>query len=137
MKRVLVDTSAIYALTARRDRNHERARTFLTAAIGAGTRFVLADVVFAETMTLIRAHHGAETASRIGRALRHSALYQWQALAAEGEKATWAIFQQYDDKEWSYTDCALLALGRRLGLGEVFAFDAHFDQMPDLTPVPG
>ncbi len=136
MKRVLVDTSAIYALMARRDRNHQRARAFLSAAIGAGTRFVLADVVFAETMTLIRAHHGAAMAIRIGRDLRSSALYQWQALGAEDERATWAIFQQYDDKAWSYTDCALLALGRRLGLPEVFAFDAHFDQMPGMAALP-
>lgn len=131
-----MDTSAIYALTARRDRNHERAKAFLTAALGKGARFVLADVVFAETMTLIRAHHGAALAIRIGRELRSSALYQWQALGTDDERTTWSIFQQYDDKDWSYTDCALLALGRRLGVTEVFAFDVHFDQMADLSAVP-
>ena len=44
--------------------------------------------------------------------------------------------QKYDDKDWSYTDCALLALAEHLKISEVFAFDEDFDQMPGMTRYP-
>jgi predicted nucleic acid-binding protein len=136
MRRLLVDTSAIYALASRRDRNHGAARQFLTELLEVKARLVLADIVFAETMTLLRAHHGAAMAIRIGRELRQSALYEWHPTTTAMERATWGIFQKHDDKDWSYTDCAVLALAQSLGLQETFAFDAHFGQMPDLLMVP-
>jgi len=136
MKRVLVDASAIYALVARRDRNHASARAYLAQSIESGTRFVLADVAFGETMTLLRSRHGAEASIRIGRQLRRSALYVWRPTVRGAERATWDIFQQHDDTAWSYTDCAVFALSHRLGIAEVFAYDTHFDQMPDLLRVP-
>ena len=42
----------------------------------------------------------------------------------------------YTDKQWSYVDCSILAVARRLQIAQVFGFDRHFDQMADLTRVP-
>jgi hypothetical protein len=41
----------------------------------------------------------------------------------------WDIFEKYDDKQWSYVDCSLLAIARRLMLRRIFTFDHHFQQM--------
>jgi len=32
------------------------------------------------------------------------------------KQTTWEIFEQHQDKAWSYTDCSLLAVARRLGI---------------------
>lgn len=52
----------------------------------------------------------------------------------EGERATWEAFQRYADEEWSYTDCAILVLARRLEVP--FAFDRHFEEMPGIVRLP-
>ncbi len=136
MKRVLVDTGAIYAFVRRPDANHHAARAFVRDCIDRSVVLVLPDVVFIETMNLLNQRHGPRVAIEVGLALRHNPLYQWQALGPDGERATWALFLKYDDKAWSYTDCAVLALAQRLRIPEVFTFDADFDQMPGIVRVP-
>lgn len=136
MERILIDTGAVYAFVTRTDAHHDAARALTRKVLVAQDNFVVADVVFAETMTLLKARLGTTVAVRVGRELRSNPLYVWAALGSDGERDTWSVFQQYDDKEWSYTDCAILALARRLRIREVFAFDSHFDQMPDILRLP-
>lgn len=134
--RILVDSGGIYAFLDRRDEHHKEAVSFVKAELKHGTAFVLADVVFGELMTLVKARLGPHVAVKAGRTLRDSAAHLWMPLGEEGERETWAIFEKYDDKEWSYTDCAILALSRRLKIKKVFGFDDHFGQMPELDRVP-
>ena len=136
MYRALVDTGAIYAFVTRTDRHHNEARRFMRELLTKRRDLILLDLVFAETMTLLKARVGSAIALRVGAELRQNPLYRWTPLGVEGERDTWALFQQYDDKEWSYTDCALLALGRRMRIREVFSFDKHFEQMPAIARVP-
>ena len=54
------------------------------------------------------------------------------------QRCDWAKSEQmirYHDKEWSYTDCGILAVAQLLDIGEVFAYDRHFDQMPGIRRV--
>jgi predicted nucleic acid-binding protein len=133
---VLVDTGAIYAFVRATDANHRRAATFIRACLDERTTLLLPDLVFAETMTLLKSRAGPLVAIETGRALRRSPLYRWEPLGPDGERLAWDLFQRHDDKLWSYTDCAVLALAQRHRIGEVFAFDTHFDQMPGLRRVP-
>ncbi len=41
----------------------------------------------------------------------------------------WVVFQQYAEKHWSYTDCALLVMSRRLNVKQIFSYDAHIAQL--------
>lgn len=136
MNRVLVDTGAIYAFVVRSEPDHPAARAFVEASLKRGTSFVLLDCVFAETMTLMRARLPGDVALRVGRELRESLSYAWQPVGPAMERETWGIFQKFADKEWSYTDCAILAASRQLRIPRVFGFDGHFLQMPDLKRVP-
>ncbi len=136
MRRTLIDTGAIYALVARTDVHHTTARNFVQEWLAHRGTFVLPDIVFAEAMTLLKARLGTAIALRVGRELRQNQAYVWIALGVDGERETWAAFEQFNDKEWSYTDCALLVLTRRLKCPEVFSFDGHFDQMPGVVRLP-
>jgi len=135
-QRALIDTGAIFAFVVRTDEHHEAAKDFVESWVDDGGVFVLGDVVFAETMTLLKSRISSTVAIRVGDELRRNPVYAWAALGSAGERDTWAIFQRYADKDWSYTDCAILALARREKISQVFAFDHHFSQMPDIERVP-
>jgi predicted nucleic acid-binding protein len=120
----------------RTDAHHEQAKRFVREWLDRAGIFVLSDLVFAETMTLLKARLGPEIAIRVGQELRQNPAYAWLSLGEDGERETWAAFQRYADKEWSYTDCALLVLARREAIPSIFAFDRHFAQMPGIEKIP-
>ena len=134
--KILIDTGAIYAFVTRSDRNHSAARSFVEGWLDRRGVFVLVDAVFAETMTLLKVRLGGETAIRVGRELRANPAYAWTALGPGGERDAWEIFRNYHDKDWSFTDCSLLAVSRRSGVRGVFAFDRHFSQMNGVERQP-
>ena len=135
MQGTLIDTSAIFAFVTRTDREHTSAVAFTRAWVSQGKHFVLSDVVFNESMTLLKVRLGADIAIKAGQVLRTNPVYHWLALTAELETDTWAIFQRYRDKEWSFTDCVILALARHTKTTSVFSYDRHFDQMRGITRV--
>ena len=120
MRRAIIfDTTAVYALTTQPDRHYAQATQFWGEWLKSGGQ----------------ARHGADVAITAGRKLRDSKVYQWTPLTPGDELETWAVFQKYADKEWSFVDCGLFVLARRLTL-PVFSFDHHFEQMPEVQRVP-
>jgi predicted nucleic acid-binding protein len=85
-RRILVDTGAIYAFVTRTDPHHEAAKSFVKSWLEGRRTFVLADVVFAETMTLFKARLGVRIALQVGRELRRNPAYSWTPLGKEGEQ---------------------------------------------------
>lgn len=134
MTTLLIDTSALFALHYARDNNHTTAVTYFKLLAGR-VKPILTDWVFVETMNLTRARLGPVYAITFGRQLKASKAFFSVVLNDEDKRVTWEIFEQYDDKAWSYTDCSLLAVSRRLGVKRIFAFDHHFEQM-ELEVVP-
>lgn len=135
MRRILLDTNAIYAFTISEDPLHTTAADFLRAEVRAGTRFILTDWVFLEAVTLLKVRRGARAAIATGTRLRSATFYEWMPFQSEDEVQAWAIFQRYADKDWSYVDCGLLTLAVRLKV-PVFTFDHHFEQMPGVVKLP-
>jgi uncharacterized protein len=136
MMRALIDTGAIYALTAATDRHHKDATAFLKRWVQDKGVFLISDLVFIEAMTLIKRRLGSTVAIEVGIELRENPLFSWVSLTVDLEKETWSLFQHYKDKEWSYTDCELLVLSNALKIPNVFAFDHHFSQMPGICRLP-
>ena len=134
MTEILVDTSALVAMADADDRGHgDVSKWFMNHA--QDIRLVLTDYVFDECMTLMKSRFGTEAAISFGQRLRSSQFCQFVHLAPQDEDATWQIFTQYSDKDWSYTDCSCLAVMRRLGIQRALATDHHFRQM-GITVVP-
>jgi len=136
MIRALIDTGAIYALVRTADRHHHEADGFLKSWVKQKGIFCISDLVFVETMTLIKKRGGSALSIQVGCELRENPLFVWISLTPELEKETWSVFRGYEDKEWSYTDCELLVLSNRLKVPSIFAFDAHFRQMPGIRCLP-
>jgi predicted nucleic acid-binding protein len=88
------------------------------------------ETVFTELVTWMRAKVSISSSIKVGRILREEHLYV--NISNADDAATWDTFCQYDDKHWSYTDCSILVMTRKLGVPEVFAFDEHIRQMAGL-----
>lgn len=128
MSTLLIDTSALHALNYARDDNHARAVAYFKSLAGR-VKPLLTEYVFVETMSLTKARLGPGYAIAFGRQLKASKAFFTVPLNDDDKRVTWDIFQQYNDKAWSYTDCSLLAVARRVGTRRIFAFDHHFTQM--------
>ncbi len=135
MKTALIDTSAICGMIDRTDKYYPAARAFGTRWLTDANQFVLLNWIFIESMTLLKRHLGATLTIQTGQFLRKSPLYRWVSVSPDDEREVWAVFQQYADKRWSYTDCALLVMSHRLKIKQVFTYDAHFSQMPGMKCV--
>jgi predicted nucleic acid-binding protein len=128
MSTLLIDTSALHALNYARDDNHARALAYFKSLAGR-VKPILTEWVFIETMNLTKARLGPAHATAFGRQLKASKAFYPVILNDLDKQTTWEIFDQYHDKAWSYTDCSLLAVARRLTIRRIFAFDHHFRQM--------
>jgi predicted nucleic acid-binding protein len=128
MSTLLIDTSALHALNYARDNNHTQALAYFKSLAGR-VKPILTEWVFVETMNLTKARLGPAHAIAFGRQLKTSKTFYPLILTDIDKRTTWDIFAQYQDKQWSYVDCSLLAVARRLKLKKIFAFDHHFEQM--------
>lgn len=128
MSTILIDTSALHALNYARDDNHTRAVVYFKLLAGR-VKPILTDWIFVETMNLTKARLGPAYAIAFGRHLKASKAFYPVVVNDLDKQTTWEIFEQYHDKAWSYTDCSVLAVARRLGLRRIFTFDHHFVQM--------
>ena len=135
MSTMLIDTSALHALNYARDNNHARAVAYFKSLAGR-VKPILTAWVFVETMNLTKARLGPVHAIAFGRQLKTSKTFYPLILTDVDKRTTWDIFEQYQDKQWSYVDCSLLAVAQRLKIGRIFAFDHHFEQMGLLEVVP-
>lgn len=125
---ILLDTSAIVAVAAPKDDNHEKAKRHLLG-LPEGDSLVCSDYVFDETTTLLAARHGHAVAVRVGESLRSSTFARVETLRPTDLDRAWELFVKYTDKKLSFTDCTTVALAERLKPRFVFAFDAGLSKI--------
>jgi predicted nucleic acid-binding protein len=124
MARVLVDTSAVFALLDRSDVNHAAARETLEQLKRRRTEPLLTNFIVAESHALALSRLGAIVARRwlLGN------VWAVERVGEEDESKAVAILGRYTDKTFSYTDATSFAVMERLGLKTALAFDPHFHQ---------
>jgi predicted nucleic acid-binding protein len=128
MRRIFLDSSALVALADRRDPDHTTVADFVQTIKGQAL-LVTTNYILDETVTVVKRRYGYQAAVRLGRIIRASEFCHYLILTAEDDARAWAAFEKYDDKAWSFTDCACLAVMQRLNIDEVLSLDAHFHQM--------
>ena len=128
MPEMLVDTSALIAFFVHTEQHHNVARSYV--GTHPDTRWIILDTVFDEFVTWMRKKVSITSSIQIGHILREEHIYIH--LSEADDTATWDYFSRYDDKLWSYTDCSILTVAHKLNVHNVFAFDAHIQQMAGL-----
>ena len=132
MARVLVDTSAVYALLDRDDRCHDAAREALESLRKRRTEPLLTNFIVAECHALSLSRLGAD----IARKWLLGNIWPVERVSVEDETKARVIIEQYTDKTFSYTDATSFAVMDRLRVKTAFAFDPHFRQYGFLVVGP-
>ena len=132
MARILVDTSAVYALLDRDDRCHDAARQALESLRKRRTEPLLTNFIVAECHALSLSRLGAD----IARKWLLGNIWPVERVNVEDETKARVIIEQYTDKTFSYTDATSFAVMDRLGIKTAFAFDPHFRQYGFLVVGP-
>ena len=122
-----LDTSALIALAAKRDRNHKRSVSYLKRSLASGERFVLGRPVLIEYLDGMTKRVGKPEAIAQLRFLEGSAFLRTEPDRDEDHGRAREIFNLYDDHAIDMTDSLSFAIMERLGLRTVFTFDKDFE----------
>jgi len=136
--RLFIDTSCFAALEDVDDANHLRAIEFREMIRKGKTSFKMlytSNYVIDETLTLLRMKCAYATAVRFREVLEASKVVNVLWIDRTMEDKAWQIFRQYQDKEFSFTDCASFAVMERESIRTAWAFDKHFTEYGfDMVP---
>lgn len=124
MERIMVDTSAIYALLDRTDCHHQQAVATLKEISKKQKIILITNFIVAETHALIANRLGPELA----RTWLKGLCWPVERITEEDENKAREIIFNYLDKKFTYTDATTFAVMERLGITSVLAFDQHFAQ---------
>ena len=122
--KLLVDTSALLALTMADDRHHDRATRFVRE--NPRTRFVMSELILGETVTRVRARGSAEVAVDVDDRLLRSRRYDLLFVVVDVIRGELGKMARFSDKRLSLTDCTSFELMERLELATAFSFDRDF-----------
>jgi len=134
--KVFIDTGAFVALTDADDEHHQPAAAFYRNAKEKGVRFVTTNFVVCETMNDLRARVSHRVAVLFREKLKKSGLTEIITVTPSIEEGAFAVFKQYTDKDFSFTDCTSFSVMKALRLKRAFAFDKHFEQIESISRVP-
>lgn len=129
---LFVDSSAFIAIVNAGDNWHGKALELL-GKIEKGDlefkRIVTSDYVIDETITRMRFSVGYKEAVEWGRNILVSNVVERINVDEEIFNRAWELFEKYDDKMLSFTDCTSFSIMEKMGIRKVFAFDEDFDKV--------
>lgn len=125
--RAFVDTSALLALSHRRDGNHRRAVEIAAKHAGEGGRWAGSVLVLAEFQAHLLHLRGPAAAEAAVGALVSDPAHEWHGVTPElVSDARMRWIRRFDDQAFSLADAVTFELMRREGITHAFAFDHHF-----------
>jgi uncharacterized protein len=126
-RRVLVDTSAYYAMAdADESRHREASQVWQQLALEGWYTFTT-NFVVAEAHALLLVRLGYHYATRFLQQFENSATTVVRVSLADETRARQIVYQ-YRDKRFSLTDATCFAVMERLRIGAAFTFDHNFAQ---------
>jgi len=130
---VLLDTSALIAARNADDKNHLQTIGIMAHALqGEYGKVLVSDYIFDEAVTLAYIRTGSKRfAHDIGRFARAKPIIFRFIEPIDFDRA-WELYQQYEDKRISFTDCTNIALMERLKIETLFTLDSDFNGLVNL-----
>lgn len=126
--KLFVDSSGWIALSSTGDKYSRIAARGFAAIKDEPLQMITSDYVLDESFTHLQRHFGRRGAVEFGRWLLANDRIEVLRVDEEIWEAAWEMFQAYEDKEWSFTDCSSFVLMQRRRLYVAFSFDRHFEQ---------
>jgi predicted nucleic acid-binding protein len=130
---VFVDTGGWFAYFVRRDPDHPAAVAWMRQN---RQPLLTTDYVIDELFTLLKLRESHRVAVAAGVALLDRSVTHLEKILEPDFRAAWEVFQQFNDKGWSFTDCTSRVVMQRLGVTHAFAFDRHFEEFGTVVRVP-
>ena len=112
------DTGAWFAVSVKSDENHVSALTWFRKN---QQPLLTTDYIVDETLTLLRSRQQNSFAQALRRRFFSGAVATIYYLTEDDVRRAWQIFMQYEDKEWSFTDCTSKIVMEKLGILQAFA----------------
>jgi predicted nucleic acid-binding protein len=130
---IFVDTGAWYALAIPSDVDHEEAKSFLATI---DEPLVTTDYVVDELLTLFTARGEKNK----GIEWKHDVLerggVRLERVIDTDFLGALNVYEQFSDKQWSFTDCTSYLIIQRLDIKRAFSFDHHFRQFGVVAVAP-
>lgn len=126
--KVFLDTGAWVAIADKKDQYAKTGSKLYTELILEKSKLITSDLVLVETFNLLSRTIGSTATIQFGNTLKTIAFLKVETITDIDWEKGWSIFEKYDDKSFSFTDCTSFALMERLKIKSAFAFDAHFRQ---------
>lgn len=128
---IFADTSALFALFNPNDESHNTAKEWFK---NNRPKLVLTDYIVDELLALALSRGDKNFALTVSKRIRN--LSGVAKVTEDDFNKAWEIFDKYEDKSWSLTDCTSYAFMNRIEIKKAFAFDPHFDQFGSILRVP-
>jgi predicted nucleic acid-binding protein len=115
-----------------KDNNHIAAKTFLEGIKNGNVRvkkIITSYYIIDEALTRIRYSVGHKEAVKWGKDILASRVVEKMEVGKEIFELAWEIFETYEDKKLSFTDCTSFALMKKRNVEKVFSFDEDFETM--------
>jgi hypothetical protein len=97
---------------------------------------ITSDLVLEETFNLLSRTIGSKATFKFGNILKNIAFLTIEPITPLDWEKGWRIFERYEDKGFSFTDCTSFAIMERMKITTAFAFDEHFRQYGRFTVMP-
>lgn len=115
----ILDTSFLFALTDKSDRNHQRV---LAVAQSANENLVIPVAVLPEICYLISSRLGHQAMRRFVASMTPDAV-QIESVTTEDLIRVHQILEKYADNQLDFTDAAIVAIAERMAITRVYTLD--------------
>lgn len=121
--KVLIDTSAFYALISSADEFHPRARSIYSDLLDQRAELYTTSYVLVECMSLVQRRLGFDALTRFVTSIENVVGIMW--IDSQSHQAAWDMLRARRGRGLSLVDCTTVVLARSLD-SRVFAFDDDF-----------
>ncbi len=123
--KILIDTSAFYALVSASDEFHPKAKGTFERLVDQKAELYTSSYIFVESAALIQHRLGFPTLKTFVDSVRESLRFLW--IDGRTHWQAWEILKETPGRRLSFVDCTTIVLAKALD-ARVFAFDEDFKQ---------
>ena len=131
MEKIFLDTSFLFAYHNIDDAYHEKSINLVNEIANNNMNCFISDYIFDEILALLLSRVNKLKAIEVCNKLINevkSGNIELKYIDNEVFLEALGIFIQFEDKEWSFTDCTSYVIIKNEGIEKAAAFDRHFRQ---------